>query len=156
MLLFLCKYIYIYAFSRCFYPKRLTVHSGYTFYCQYVCSLWIEPTTFVLLMQCSTTEPQEHKKYKLHNGCWHEEWKLALINAVADVYLKLASWPSSPNRLNTNPVSLISPLQQESRTDALVRLESVPIPVSLTTQLLKEQTVKLALVTHTSVSEQVS
>ncbi len=25
------KYIYIYAFSRCFYPKRLTVHSGYTF-----------------------------------------------------------------------------------------------------------------------------
>ncbi len=24
-------YIYIYAFSRCFYPKWLTVHSGYTF-----------------------------------------------------------------------------------------------------------------------------
>ncbi len=24
-------YIYIYAFSRRFYPKRLTVHSGYTF-----------------------------------------------------------------------------------------------------------------------------
>ncbi len=24
-------YIYIYAFSRHFYPKRLTVHSGYTF-----------------------------------------------------------------------------------------------------------------------------
>ncbi len=29
-------FIDIYAFSRCFYPKRLTVHSGYTFYCQYV------------------------------------------------------------------------------------------------------------------------
>ncbi len=29
-------------------------------YCQYMCSLGIEPTTFVLLMQCSTTEPQEH------------------------------------------------------------------------------------------------
>ncbi len=27
---------YIYAFSRCFYRKRLTVHSGYTFFCQYV------------------------------------------------------------------------------------------------------------------------
>ncbi len=26
---------------------------------QYVCSLGIEPTTFVLLTQCSTTEPQE-------------------------------------------------------------------------------------------------
>ncbi len=40
--------IYIYAFSRHFYPKRLTVHSGYTFFCQYVCSLGIEPTTFAL------------------------------------------------------------------------------------------------------------
>ncbi len=28
----LCTYIYIYAFSRRFYPKRLTVHSGYTFF----------------------------------------------------------------------------------------------------------------------------
>ncbi len=26
------SYIYIYAFSRHFYPKRLTVHSGYTFF----------------------------------------------------------------------------------------------------------------------------
>ncbi len=25
--------IYIYAFSRCFYPKRLRVHSGYTYFC---------------------------------------------------------------------------------------------------------------------------
>ncbi len=39
------EYIYIYAFSRCFYPKRLTVHSGYTFFVC-VCSLGIEPTTF--------------------------------------------------------------------------------------------------------------
>ncbi len=57
-----CFYIYIYAFSRRFYPKRLTVHSGYTFFCQYVCSLGIEPTTFALLTQCSTTEPREHSK----------------------------------------------------------------------------------------------
>ncbi len=35
---------YIYAFSRRFYPKRLTVQSGIHF--QYVCSLGIEPTTF--------------------------------------------------------------------------------------------------------------
>ncbi len=46
-------YIYIYAFSRRFYPKRLTVHLGYTFFCQYMCSLGIEPTTFALLTQCS-------------------------------------------------------------------------------------------------------
>ncbi len=39
----------------------MIVHSGYTFFFyQYVCSLGIEPTTFALLMQCSTTEPQEH------------------------------------------------------------------------------------------------
>ncbi len=38
-------YIHIYAFSRSFYPKQLTVHSGYTF-CQYVCFLGIEPTNF--------------------------------------------------------------------------------------------------------------
>ncbi len=29
-------------------------------FCQYVCSLGIEPTTFALLMQCSTTDPQDH------------------------------------------------------------------------------------------------
>ncbi len=45
-------YIYIYAFSRHFYPKRLTVHSGYTCFL-YVCSLGIKPTTFALLTQCS-------------------------------------------------------------------------------------------------------
>ncbi len=44
---------------RHFYPKRLTVHSGYTFIVS-MCSLGIEPTTFALLTQCSTTEPQEH------------------------------------------------------------------------------------------------
>ncbi len=41
-------YIYIYAFSRRFYLKRLIVYSGYNFFGQYVCSLGIEPTTFVV------------------------------------------------------------------------------------------------------------
>ncbi len=36
-------------------------------YCQYVCFLGIEPTTFVLLTQCSTTEPQEHFSHKKGN-----------------------------------------------------------------------------------------
>ncbi len=53
-------YLHFYAFSRRFYPKRLTVHSGYTYFGQYMCSLGIKPTTFALLTQCSTTEPQEH------------------------------------------------------------------------------------------------
>ncbi len=60
-------YIYIYAFSRRFYPKLFTVNSGYTFICQYVCSLGIEPTTFALLTQCSTTEPQELDRLASHN-----------------------------------------------------------------------------------------
>ncbi len=39
-------YIYIYAFSRRFYPKRLTIAFGLYIFYQYVCSLGIEPTTF--------------------------------------------------------------------------------------------------------------
>ncbi len=50
---------FTFSFIRRFYPKRLTVHSGYTCFCQYMCSLGLEPTTFALLTQCSTTEPQE-------------------------------------------------------------------------------------------------
>ncbi len=55
--------VYIYAFSRRFYPKRLTVHSGYTLLLFFVsmCVPWeLNPQPFVLLTQCSTTELQEH------------------------------------------------------------------------------------------------
>ncbi len=39
-------------------------------YCQYMCSLGIEPTTFVLLTQCSTTEPQlMHQFWLFLNAC---------------------------------------------------------------------------------------
>ncbi len=52
--------IYIYAFSRCFYPMRLTVHSDYNFFVS-MCVPWeLNPQPFVLLTQCFTTEPQEH------------------------------------------------------------------------------------------------
>ncbi len=54
-------YIYIYAFSRRFYPKRLTVHSGYTFLSVCVFPGNWTPRPFALLTQCSTTEPQEHR-----------------------------------------------------------------------------------------------
>ncbi len=51
--------IYIYAFSRRFYPKQLKMHSGYSFF--YVCSLEIEPTTFcaanAMLYQRATWTP---------------------------------------------------------------------------------------------------
>ncbi len=38
--------IYIYAFSGRFYPKWLSACQLYIFFCQYVCSLGNEPTTF--------------------------------------------------------------------------------------------------------------
>ncbi len=57
---FFCNIIYIYAFSKRFYPKRLTVHSGYIFIVSMCVSWELKPTTFALLTQCSTTEPQEH------------------------------------------------------------------------------------------------
>ncbi len=54
----------IYAFSRRFYPKRLTVHSGYTFFVS-MCSLGIEPTTFcaanAMLYHWATGSPDEKK-----------------------------------------------------------------------------------------------
>ncbi len=50
-----CIYIYSYAFSRRFYPKRLTVHSSYSFtFYQLLLSLGIEPMILALLAPCST------------------------------------------------------------------------------------------------------
>ncbi len=77
---YLCLFqllIYIYIFSRRFYPKRLTVHSGYTCFIT-MCVPWeSNPQPFALLTQCSTTEPQEPshnsfflKKYKHVHPSW--------------------------------------------------------------------------------------
>ncbi len=45
---------YIYAFSRRFYPKRLTLHSSYSFtFYQHLLSLGIEPMILALLAPCS-------------------------------------------------------------------------------------------------------
>ncbi len=46
---------------------QIDLHSGYTYFCQYVCSLELNPQCFALLTQCSTTEPQEHTIYM---GFW--------------------------------------------------------------------------------------
>ncbi len=73
--------IYIYAFSRRFYPKRLTVHSGYTFFIS-MCVPWeLNPQPFALLTQCSTTEPQEHW-YANHTELNHD-FRFTLINCAA-------------------------------------------------------------------------
>ncbi len=66
-LLFLCLShlfsIYIYIFMHladAFIQSDLQCIQAIHLSCQYACSLGIEPTTFALLTQCSTTEPQEH------------------------------------------------------------------------------------------------
>ncbi len=52
-------YIYIYAFSRRFYPKRLTVHSGYNFFVS-TCVPWeLNPQPLRCQRNALTTEPQE-------------------------------------------------------------------------------------------------
>ncbi len=51
-------YIYMYAFSRHFHPKRL-IKAIHFFFC--ICVPWeLNPQPLALLTQCSTTEPQEH------------------------------------------------------------------------------------------------
>ncbi len=52
--------IYIYTFSRRFYPKRLSAFRLYIFLIS-MCVPWeLNPRPFALLTQCSTTEPQKH------------------------------------------------------------------------------------------------
>ncbi len=53
-----------------FYPKRLTVHSGYTFFSVCLFPVNWNPQPFALLMQCSTTEPQE-QFYSFHQSPNH-------------------------------------------------------------------------------------
>ncbi len=60
----------MYAFSRCFYPKRLTMHSGYTFF-QYICIYLLSLTyvcmylsTYLLLMYLKPENVYENVKCK--------------------------------------------------------------------------------------------
>ncbi len=46
-------------FADAFIQSDLQCIKVIIFFCQYMCSLGIEPTTFALQTQCSTTEPQE-------------------------------------------------------------------------------------------------
>ncbi len=67
-------------------------------YCQYVCSLGIEPTTFALLTQCSTTEPQEHVVCSVQHTAAELLWQdTALIHNR-----KSALFAYKPCRLNVS------------------------------------------------------
>ncbi len=58
-------YIYIYAFRHIDAFIQSDLQCIQVTYCQYVCSLGIEPTNFALLTQCATTEPQVHPQTHL-------------------------------------------------------------------------------------------
>ncbi len=84
------RHLCIYAFSRRFYPKRITVHSGYTCFIS-MCVPWeSNPQPFALLTQCSTTEPQEQQqdnrelmtlsKQRSNQLNWHSTIDTALLN----------------------------------------------------------------------------
>ncbi len=63
-------YIYIYAFSRCFYPKRLTLYSSYSFtFYHLLLSLGIEPMILALLAPCSTIWATGKLQYFYTNSC---------------------------------------------------------------------------------------
>ncbi len=59
-IIWLTHYIYIYAFSRRFYPKRLTITFRLYIFIS-MCVPWeLNPQLFALLTQCSTTEPHRN------------------------------------------------------------------------------------------------
>ncbi len=61
--------IYIYAFSRRFYPKRLTVQCIQAIHFVSMCVPWeLNPQPFVLLTQCSTAEAQEQHTELVFQG----------------------------------------------------------------------------------------
>ncbi len=89
----------MYAFSRRIYPKRLAVHSGYTFIVS-MCVPWeLNPQPFfALLTQCSTTEPQEHFIYiKQHfilrsNSHYYQTITIRCLLIVSKVVVKFRYW----------------------------------------------------------------
>ncbi len=133
-------YIYIYAFSRRFYPKRLTVHSGYTFFCQYMCSLAIEPTTFALLPQCSNqwaTGTLYHiysSWYALHCLCSCTCWSIRIMLIVVGklwLWLENSGYSLSSQRdLSRRPstsfcVCVYSALEEPSSLDEVWPVQGV-------------------------------
>ncbi len=80
-------YIYIYAFSRRrFYPKRLTVHSGYDIFISMRVPWELNPRYFAVITQCSTTEPQEQisRNFPKIPGRFQKKksWKVSKISGM--------------------------------------------------------------------------
>ncbi len=98
-------YIYVYAFSRRIYPKRLTIAFRlYNFIS--MCVPWeSNPQPFALLTQCSTTEPHRNSLRKPATG-------LTPFQSVLGFQPPLFPWSGEPSDLP----AVNSWLQQSERT----------------------------------------
>ncbi len=78
-------YEILFTFSRRFYPKRLTVHSGYAYFCEFMCSLGIEPTTFFFEFVSHDSEDSE---------LWYinSEGLYSLLNSFSDINKLPLKW----------------------------------------------------------------
>ncbi len=76
-----CLVIYIYEFSRRFYPKR--IQAIYIYFIS-MCVPWeLNPQPFALLTQCSTTEPQEHMIERRSSP----DTRISTIDEMEDIHL---------------------------------------------------------------------
>ncbi len=83
--------LYIYAFSRRFYPKQLTLHSSFSFtFYQLLLSLGIEPMILALLAPCSTIwatgndswAANQYIRMISEGSCDTEDWSNDAINSA--------------------------------------------------------------------------
>ncbi len=108
-------YIYIYAFSRRFYPKRLTIAFRLYIFISMSVPCESNPQLFALLTQCSTTEPHRNTQmqcWRRHisvSSSWDGWGSLERALETSDPStpaLWRASWPAaSPPGLETAPLA---------------------------------------------------
>ncbi len=83
------QYIYIYALSRRFYPKRLTITFRlYIFISK--CVPWeSNPQPFALLTQCSTTEPHRNNKLTYKQNICATTMTTKLLMTITNTFLEV-------------------------------------------------------------------
>ncbi len=90
-MLLLVIYIYIYAFSRRFYPKRLTIAFRLYIFIS-MCVPWeSNPQPFALLTQCSTTELTQCSTTVLSQTCRHIIIFFLVLNTKLDILKKVCN-----------------------------------------------------------------
>ncbi len=83
------------------------------FYCQYVCSLGIEPTTFALLTQCSITEPHKHIYQPASKYC--VQAALVYFNTATTIIVLWNSLLSFSSSVKLSQVTFYQQLQNRAQ-----------------------------------------